>query len=131
MLRPNTVALTLVLSLLTAIAPMSVDMYLASLPDIGKSLSATDAQVQLTLSFYLIGFAVGQVIYGPLSDRHGRRPILLIAGGVFTAASVVCIIAPTIEILIAARLIQAVGGAGTVVLARTMVRDLYEGAQVG
>ena len=130
MLRPNTVALTLLLSLLIGVAPMSVDMYLASLPDIGRSLRASDAQVQLTLSFFLIGFAVGQVIYGPLSDRHGRRPVLLAALFVFTLASVVCALSPTIEILIAARLVQAVGGAGTVVLARTVVRDVYEGALV-
>src|SRR5262245_36218572 len=106
MLRPNTVALTLLLSLLTGIAPMSVDMYLASLPDIGRYFSASDAQVQLTLSFYLIGFAAGQVIYGPLSDRHGRRPVLLVAATVFIIAGVVCTFAPSIEVLIVARLVQ-------------------------
>jgi DHA1 family bicyclomycin/chloramphenicol resistance-like MFS transporter len=130
MLRPNTIALTLVLSLLTGIAPMSVDMYLASLPDIGRALAAPDSAVQLTLSFYLIGFAIGQVIYGPLSDRHGRRPILLASLALFVAASVVCIFAPTIEVLVTARFIQAIGGSGTVVLARTVVRDIYEGVHV-
>jgi len=130
MLRPNTITLTLVLSLLTGIAPMSVDMYLASLPDIGRTLAVPDSSVQLTLSFYLIGFAVGQVIYGPLSDRHGRRPILIGSLVVFAVASLVCIVAPTIEVLIAARFIQAVGGAGAAVLARSVVRDVYEGVHV-
>ncbi len=79
MLRPGSFALTLLLALLTGLGPLSVDMYLASLPDIGRLLGASTAQVQLTISFYLIGFAVAQVFYGPLSDRHGRRPVLLAA----------------------------------------------------
>jgi len=77
MLRPNTLALTAVLALLTAVGPLSVDMYLPSLPDIGRELNSPPAQVQLTISFYLVGFALGQIVYGPLSDRHGRKPVLL------------------------------------------------------
>jgi DHA1 family bicyclomycin/chloramphenicol resistance-like MFS transporter len=69
MTRPNPTALTALLALLTGIAPMSVDMYLASLPDIARNLATSDARVQLTLSFYLVGFAIGQVIWGPISDR--------------------------------------------------------------
>jgi len=106
-------------------------MYLASLPDIGRTLSVPDAQVQLTLSFYLIGFAIGQVLYGPVSDRQGRRPILLAALGVFVVASAACAAAPSIEVLIAARFVQAIGGAGAGVLARAVVRDVYEGGAVG
>ena len=128
--RPNPTALTALLALLTGIAPMSVDMYLASFPDIGRRLAASDARVQLTLSFYLVGFAVGQVIYGPISDRHGRKPIFLAAISVYVAASIVCAIAPSIEVLIGARFIQAVGGAGMTVLARAVVRDVYEGVAV-
>src|ERR1700680_1248318 len=116
--RPNRTALTALLALLTGIAPLSVDMYLASFPDIGRTLAASDAQVQLTLSFYLVGFAIGQVIYGPISDRHGRRPVFLAAISVYVAASVMCAIAPSIEVLIGARFLQAVGGAGMTVLAR-------------
>ena len=74
MLRPDTLALTAVLALLTAVGPLSVDMYLPSLPDIGRELAARPAQVQLTISFYLVGFALGQIVYGPISDRHGRKP---------------------------------------------------------
>ncbi len=73
MLRPGTFALTALLAGLTAIGPLTTDMYLPSLPDIARQLSASTAQVQLTLSAYLVGFAVGQIFYGPLSDRHGRK----------------------------------------------------------
>ena len=128
--RPNPTALTALLALLTGIAPMSVDMYLASLPDIARNLMASDAQVQLTLSFYLVGFAIGQVIWGPISDRHGRKPILLTAISVFIAASIVCTIAPSTTVLIAARFVQAIGGAGMTVMARAVVRDVYEGLAV-
>ena len=73
MLRPGTFALTLLLSLLTALGPLTMDMYLPSLPAIGEALGAPPVQVQLTISSYLLGFAVGQIIYGPISDRIGRR----------------------------------------------------------
>ena len=131
LLRPGTLPLTLLLALLTGIGPLSVDMYLAALPDIGRLLAAPPAQVQLTLSFYLVGFAIGQVFYGPLSDRHGRRPVLLAALALYVVTSLACALAPSIELLITARFFQAVGGAGTVVLARAVVRDIYEGARVG
>jgi DHA1 family bicyclomycin/chloramphenicol resistance-like MFS transporter len=131
MLRPGTLALTILLSMLAALGPLSTDMYLASLPDIGRGLGAPIAQVQLTLSSYLIGFAIGQILYGPVSDLYGRRPSLLAALALFTAASFVCTIAQSIDILIAARFIQAIGGAGAIVLARAMVRDLYSGARAG
>ncbi len=130
MLRPNTAALTALLATLTGIGPLSVDMYLASLPDIGRRLAASEAEVQLSLSFYLVGFAIGQVIYGPISDRYGRRPVLLVALAVFAASSGVCAAAPSIGVLNAARFCQALGGAGAVVLARAVVRDLYEGVAV-
>ena len=79
MLRPDTLALHLLLSLLTALGPLSMDMYLPSLPEIGRALNASTAQVQLTISSYLFGFAAGQILYGPISDRYGRRPVLLAA----------------------------------------------------
>jgi DHA1 family bicyclomycin/chloramphenicol resistance-like MFS transporter len=131
MLRPNTFALTALLSALTGIAPLTVDMYLPSMPDIGRLLAASPAQVQLTLSCYLAGFGIGQVVYGPVSDRHGRRPVLLTALAIYCVASIACAVAPTIELLIAARFFQAVGGAGTVVLARAVARDLYDGIRLG
>lgn len=127
MLRPNTLALTALLGLLTALGPLSTDMYLPSLPAIGLALAADTAAVQLTLSVFLLGFAAGQVVYGPLSDRFGRRPPLLAGLALFVAASVLCALAPTIALLTAARFLQALGAAGPIVLARAVVRDLYEG----
>jgi MFS transporter, DHA1 family, multidrug resistance protein len=129
MLRPDTFALTAVLALLTAVGPLSVDMYLPSLPDIGRELAASPAQVQLTISLYLVGFALAQIFYGPLSDRHGRKPILVAALALFSAAGLACAVASSIDMLIAARFFQAFGGAGAVVLARAIVRDLYSGTR--
>jgi DHA1 family bicyclomycin/chloramphenicol resistance-like MFS transporter len=129
MLRPDTFALTAVLALLTAVGPLSVDMYLPSLPDIGRELLAPPAQVQLTISLYLVGFALAQILYGPLSDRHGRKPILLAALALFGIAGLACAVASSIDMLIAARFFQAFGGAGAVVLARAIVRDLYSGTR--
>ena len=79
MLRPDTFALTLLLAFLTMIGPLSTDMYLPSLPDMARLLATSPSNVQLTLSSYLIGFACGQIIYGPVSDRHGRKPVLMAA----------------------------------------------------
>ena len=131
MLRPGSFALTVLLALLTGLGPLSVDMYLASLPSIGRLLGAPASQVQLTISFYLVGFACAQVLYGPLSDRHGRRPVLLAALGLYLVASLACALAFSIETLIAARFVQAVGASGAIVLARAVVRDMFEGSRIG
>ena len=130
MLRPNSFAMTILLAVLTGIGPLTVDMYLASMPDMARLLEATPAQVQLTISVYLVGFAIGQMFYGALSDRHGRRPVFLIALSIYAATSLACALAPSIELLIVARFFQALGGAGAVVLARAVVRDIYQGTRV-
>jgi DHA1 family bicyclomycin/chloramphenicol resistance-like MFS transporter len=131
MLRPDTLALTALLAALTAIGPLSTDLYLPSLPDIGRAFGVSATWVQLTLSAYLFGFAAGQIVYGPISDRHGRRSVLLAAITIFCVASLICTFAPSIEILIAARCLQSFGAAGSIVLARAVVRDLYSGARAG
>jgi DHA1 family bicyclomycin/chloramphenicol resistance-like MFS transporter len=131
MLRPDTFALTALLAALTALAPLSTDLYLPTLPDIGRAFGVSPAQVQLTLSGYLMGFALGQVAYGPISDRHGRRSGLVIALGCYCLGSLGCLLAPSIEALIGARVLQAFGGSGALVLARAVVRDLYSGSRAG
>jgi MFS transporter, DHA1 family, multidrug resistance protein len=131
MLRPDTFALTLLLASLTGLGPMSSDMYVPSLPAIGHSLQVPIAQVQLTISSYLIGFAIGQIIYGPISDRFGRKPVLLAAICVYGLGSVLCATTQSIDALIASRFVQALGGAGAIVLARAVVRDLYSGVRAG
>ncbi len=127
-LRPNTLPLTLLLAGLTALGPLSTDMYLPSLPWIADDFGTTDAGAQLTLSVFLIGFALGQIVYGPLSDRYGRKPVMLTGLVIFGVASALCAVAPSIELLIAARFCQAIGACAGVVLARAVVRDLHEGA---
>jgi DHA1 family bicyclomycin/chloramphenicol resistance-like MFS transporter len=131
MLRPNTFGMTAILALMTALGPLSMDLYLASLPDIERLMSATTAEVQLTISIYLVGYAVAQLFYGPLSDRYGRRPVLLVALAVFVVASAACALAPSIEVLIVGRLVQSLSGAGSQVIARAIVRDLYAGPRAG
>jgi len=131
MLRPGSRALTTLLAVLTGLGPISMDMYLPSLPAIERILEAPTARVQLTIASYLLGFAVGQVIWGPISDRRGRRPVLLAALVLYAVATLVCAAAQSIDTLIAARLLQAIGGSGSIVLARAMVRDLYSGVRAG
>ena len=129
MLQPGTFGLTLLLAMLTALGPLSMDMYLPSLPDITHVLAAPTARTQLTVSSYLIGFAVGQVIYGPLSDRYGRRPVVLAAVALYLASTLACAAARSVDPLIAARFFHGVGGSGAIVLARAIVRDLYSGVR--
>jgi MFS transporter, DHA1 family, multidrug resistance protein len=131
MLRPGSLALTFLLASLTAIGPLSTDMYVPSLPDIGRALHASTEQVQLTISSYLLGFATGQILYGPLSDRFGRKPVIMTALVLYGLGSVVCATTQSVEMLAAVRFVQALGGAGAIVLARAVVRDLYSGVRAG
>jgi MFS transporter, DHA1 family, multidrug resistance protein len=131
MLRTGTFALTALLAALSAIGPLTTDMYLPSLPDIARQLHASTAQVQFTISTYLIGFAVGQIFYGPVSDRHGRKPVLMAAIALYCVASLACAISTSIEMLLVARVFQALGGSGGIVLTRAIVRDIYSGARAG
>ena len=116
MLQPGTFGLTLLLAMLTALGPLSMDMYLPSLPDIARALDAPIARTQLTISSYLVGFALGQMIYGPLSDRYGRRPVLLAAVALYLASTLACAAAQSVDLLIAARLLQGISGSGAIVL---------------
>jgi MFS transporter, DHA1 family, multidrug resistance protein len=129
--KPDTLAFTILLGLLTAMGPLATDMYLPSLPVMIREFGVGADRGQLTLSAFLLGFAAGQLIYGPLGDRYGRRPLLIVGLVVFSAASVFCMFATSIEFLILGRFLQALGGAGPVVLARAMVRDLYSGPRAG
>lgn len=130
-LKPGTRGMTILLGLLTAIGPLSTDMYLPSLPSIQAHFGATTGHAQWTLSAYLLGFALGQVFYGPLADRRGRRGVMLVGLALYAAANLASALAPSLEVLISARFLQGVGAAGPMVLARAIVRDLYEGRQAG
>lgn len=118
---------TLVLGGLTATPPLAMDMYLPSLPEVTGSLHAPAATVQLTLTACLAGMAFGQLVVGPMSDRWGRRRPLLSGLVVYVLATVLCALAPTVELLVAFRLAQGLAGAAGIVIARAVVRDLYDG----
>ncbi|MCA3564050.1 MAG: multidrug effflux MFS transporter [Methylocystis sp.] len=130
-LRPGTFGMTAMLAMLIALGPLSTDMYLPSLPSIAAALETETSSVQLTLSVYLVGFAAGQIFYGPVSDKIGRKPAVLFGLGLYCLASAACALAQSIEVLIAARFVQALGAAGPIVLGRAIVRDIYEGPAAG
>src|ERR1700744_4189498 len=117
--------LVLILGSLTALSPFSIDMYLPAFQDIAKSLHTTTSRVDLSLSSYFIGLAVGQLIYGPLMDRFGRKRPLYIGLSLYVIASVGCFLSASVEMLIAMRLFQAIGGCAASVASIAMVRDLF------
>ena len=116
------------LAMLTAVAPLSIDMYLPGFPRMAIDLGTTASGVQLTMTAFLVGMALGQLFIGPLSDGLGRRRPLIIGTVVGLLATIVCAVAPTIEILGTARFIQGLGGAAGVVLARAIISDTARGA---
>jgi len=125
--RRTGLLVTLILGGLTATPPLSMDMYLPSLPAVTRSLHAPAATVQLTLTACLLGMALGQLVVGPMSDRWGRRRPLLAGLAVYVVATALCAFAPTVELLVAFRLTQGLAGAAGIVIARAVVRDLYDG----
>ncbi|WJV49128.1 multidrug effflux MFS transporter [Streptomyces flavofungini] len=130
-LRVATGALvTLILGGLTAMPPLSMDMYLPALPEVTDALHAPAATIQLTLTACLTGMALGQLVVGPMSDKWGRRRPLLVGLLVYILATAICALAPTAELLIAFRLLQGLAGAAAIVIARAVVRDLYDGVEM-
>jgi MFS transporter, DHA1 family, multidrug resistance protein len=117
--------LIVILASVTAAGPFAMQIFLPALPAIARSFDVPAATAQLTLSLSMVAIALATLVYGPLSDRYGRRPVLQAGLLVFIAGSVGCFLAPTIELLIAARIVQAAGGAAGLVLARAIARDLY------
>jgi len=116
--------------LITAIAPLATDMYVPAFPLVGRDLSASATQVQLTLTTFFAGMALGQLVGGPVSDRVGRRRPLLASLAVLAAASVLCAFSPTIAVMMAARLAQGFSGGWAMVIARSVVVDLASGARL-
>ncbi len=110
---------------ISAVGPFSLNAFIPSLPRLAEVFATDYGTAQLALTLFLVGIGVGQLIYGPLSDRYGRRPVLLAGLGLGFAGSLVCLVAPTIEVLLVGRVAQALGSCAGLVLARAMVRDLY------
>ncbi|SDH67186.1 Bcr/CflA family multidrug efflux MFS transporter [Pseudomonas panipatensis] len=119
-------SILLILGALSAFGPMAIDFYLPSLPALATAFGTDAEHVQLSLSAYFAGLAFGQLLYGPLADRFGRRPPLLLGVVIFTLASLACAYAPSLEWLIGARFVQALGGCAGMVIARAVVRDLCD-----
>ncbi|MBT2227356.1 multidrug effflux MFS transporter [Nonomuraea sp. NEAU-A123] len=122
--------LLIILGALSAIGPLSIDMYLPALPAITGELLSTPAQVQLTLTACLIGVSVGQVVAGPVSDVRGRRLPLIVGVAGYALASLLCAFAPSVPVLIVFRLLQGMLGGAVLVIVRAVVRDLYDGAAI-
>lgn len=128
--RPAASALLIViLGLLTGVTPLATDMYLAAFPAMATELATPAASIQLTLTAFMLGLAIGQFVIGPLSDQWGRKKPLLIGTVICTVSAVVAALAPNIQVLIAARLIMGLAGAAGVVIARSIIIDITSGTQ--
>jgi DHA1 family bicyclomycin/chloramphenicol resistance-like MFS transporter len=123
-------ALLLTLGALAAFGPLSLDLYLPAFPSIADSLGVSTADMQVTFSACLVGLGLGQLLYGPLSDRYGRRPPLVVGLTLFVVASVLCALAPTLATLTVLRFLQGVGGCAGLVISRAIVRDLFSGPEL-
>ena len=113
----------LILGALSAFGPLAIDFYLPGFPAMATAFATDETQIQLTLAVYFLGLSIGQLIYGPIADRYGRRIPLLVGVGLFTLASLACALAPSLEWLIGARFVQALGGCAGMVLSRAIVSD--------
>ena len=127
--RKNLVRLVLILGALTAFSSMSIDMYLPAFPQMAKDLGVPIGTIQLSISAFLFGSAAGQLIYGPLADRWGRRLPLLLGLTLYVASTIGCALVRTGEGLLIWRVVMAVGGGAGMVISRAIVRDLYDTAE--
>ncbi|MSP83142.1 MAG: Bcr/CflA family efflux MFS transporter [Alphaproteobacteria bacterium] len=110
----------------SALGPATINIFIPSMPGVGRAFDVDYEAVQLSLTLYLIGIALGQLVYGPISDRHGRRPALIGGFAIYALGTVVCFFADGIWGLIVGRVIQSIGGCAGLVMARAIVRDLYD-----
>ncbi|MGC4176134.1 multidrug effflux MFS transporter [Demequina sp.] len=120
----------IILGALSALGPFTIDLYLPAFPAVADDLNASDAAIQITLTATLVGFALGQLIVGPLADAFGRRKPLIIATGIHVVASLAIAFAPTVELVTVGRVFQGIGAAGSGVVAMAVVRDLFSGQRL-
>lgn len=118
-----------VLGLLCATGPLAIDMFLPAMPTIAENLGGTMAGAQLTISAYFIAYGLAQMVYGPVADVVGRKPPLIAGLVLFLAGSIGCALAPDMNWLVAARVVQALGGAAAMVIPRAIIRDMHTGPQ--
>ena len=119
------------IALVMALNAAAIDVYIPALRDIGSALGvAAENSQQFVITAYVIGFGAAQIVYGPLSDRFGRRPILFVGLGIYVAGAVAAVFAPGFEVLLALRFVQGIGAAATRVVATSVVRDRFSGARM-
>ena len=124
---PTSMAFTLLLGFLVALPSFGIDMSLPALTATGATLRVAPAQVGLTMSLFMLGFAIAPLLYGPISDRYGRKPVILFACLLFSVASVGCAMANSLAGLLAWRIVQGAGAGASMTIAFAIVRDLFEG----
>ena len=129
-MRRHSLLLPIMLGALSGLTPLAIDMYLPAIPTIARDLGSSVELVQLTVSTFLGGFALGQLFYGPLADSLGRKPVLLFGIGLFMLATIGCAFAPSLPWLLACRLLQALGGAAGAVVVNALLRDLFSGEEM-
>lgn len=115
----------LLCALMVMVGPASLSLFTPAMPDLVRAFGTTDAAVKMTMSLYFAGFAAAQLVCGPLSDGLGRKPIIVAFMGIYVLASLAALLAPSVEMLIAARFVQGIGGAAGVAISRALVRDLF------
>lgn len=128
--KPSHAQLLVVLAAMTMFVPMSTDMYLPSFPAVAQALHVHVVNLQLTLTSFMLGTGLGQILYGPISDRFGRKKPSYFGILIFVIASLLCTAATTLPTLIAYRFLQAFGGSAALVCARAIVRDLLSGVEM-
>src|SRR5436190_6205484 len=127
--QPKKVFLIILLGLLNTITPFSIDMYLPAFPDMAKEFNVPINTIALSVSTYFLGFAAGQILYGPLLDRYGRKPPLYIGLFLYILASLGCMLSSSINALLGLRFVQALSGCVASVAAMAMVRDFFPAKQ--
>ncbi|MBN3136959.1 Bcr/CflA family multidrug efflux MFS transporter [Pectobacterium punjabense] len=123
--RPSHLGLIFILGLISMLTPLAIDMYLPALPTIANEFGVGDGHVQMTLSTYVLGFAIGQMFYGPMADSLGRKPVILGGTLVFAFAGVACALAQTVEQLIYMRFLHGVSAAASAVVINALMRDMF------
>ncbi len=121
----SSLGIVFILGLLAMLMPLSIDMYLPALPVIAAQYNVPDGSAQMTLSTYILGFALGQLLYGPMADSLGRKPVILGGTLVFAAAAVACALSQTVDMLIVMRFFHGLAAAAASVVINALMRDIY------
>jgi Arabinose efflux permease len=131
MTASNTRAMPILIALLATIGPIGIDMYLPSIPAMATSLGSSEGAIQLSLMTFFVGLMLGQLMYGPLSDKFGRKPLIYLGLGIYILGSIGCTFAQSVEQLQWIRFIQGLGGSIGMVIAFAIIKDQFQGPAMG